>query len=111
VFALNRVHRVPVFSVESPDELVGILCPRAICLELLKLLNSKCSLSPDLHSIPIRSRVVGTWGPEEIASLTEGDTCVQAVNLFLERLVYFLQFNTYLWSDFSTIIIIGIWRF
>lgn len=87
VFALNRVHRVPVFSVESPDELVGILCPRAICLELLKLLNSKCSLSPDLHSIPIRSRVVGTWGPEEIASLTEGDTCVQAVNLFLERQV------------------------
>uniref|UniRef100_A0A914MXL7 CBS domain-containing protein n=1 Tax=Meloidogyne incognita TaxID=6306 RepID=A0A914MXL7_MELIC len=87
VFALNRVHRVPVFNVES-FELVGVLSPRQITQELLKLVSSGCSLSPDLKSITLGSRLIGIWGgPESIATIKEGQSCAQAIDLFLEKQV------------------------
>uniref|UniRef100_A0A183CDT4 CBS domain-containing protein n=1 Tax=Globodera pallida TaxID=36090 RepID=A0A183CDT4_GLOPA len=84
VFSLNRVHRVPVFSAEN-GELMAVLCPRAICVELLKLISSKCSLSPDLSTLALSSCQVGTWG--EIASIDENESCARAVDLFLDRQV------------------------
>ncbi|KAL3098092.1 hypothetical protein niasHT_027637 [Heterodera trifolii] len=84
VFSLNRVHRVPVFSAES-GELMSVLCPRAICMELLKLISSKCSLSPDLTTLALGARQVGTW--DEIAAIGDGESCARAVDLFLDRQV------------------------
>ncbi|KAF7633103.1 hypothetical protein Mgra_00007464 [Meloidogyne graminicola] len=87
VFTLNRVHRVPVFNGDS-FELVGVLSPRQITQELLKLVYSGCSLSPDLKSITLGSRLIGIWGgPESIATIKEGQSCAEAIDLFLEKQV------------------------
>lgn len=87
VFTLNRVHRVPVFSIET-SELTAILCPRVICMELLKLLDSKCALQPNLHIIPLKDKLFGTWGgPNVIASLKKGQNCAHAVDVFLKKQV------------------------
>lgn len=60
MFLLNKVHRIPVFEAET-SEVLSITCPRLISVELLRLINSKYIPSPNLQTIEIGSKLIGTW--------------------------------------------------
>lgn len=64
---MNRVHRIPVMQgdefTQSQDALY-LLCLRQIFSEvIIKLLDSKCSLTPNLRGITLESvkDKIGTW--------------------------------------------------
>ena len=43
------------------SEVLSIACPRLITAELLRLINSKYILSPNLQTIELGSKLIGTW--------------------------------------------------
>lgn len=91
LFRMNRVHRIPVMQgdefTQSQDALY-LLCLRQIFSEvILKLLDSKCSLTPNLRGITLESikDKIGTWS--NLASISENVTCGEAISKILARKV------------------------
>lgn len=82
MFLLNKVHRIPVFEAET-SEVLSITCPRLISVELLRLINSKYIPSPNLQTIEIGSKLIGTWS--DISTITTNDQCSKAIDLLLSR--------------------------
>lgn len=61
---MNRVHRIPVLQVEDyieTKEILSFVCLRQIFLEVLKLLDSKAHLTPNLCHLTLDATRVGTW--------------------------------------------------
>jgi len=91
LFRLNRVHRIPVLqfntSLNQPpathyNEVFSFVCLRSIFIEILKLLDSKCALVPDLHSLTLEKSRLGNW--ENISWIQEDATVKEAIGQFLD---------------------------
>jgi len=64
LFRLNRIHRIPIFQVDDlvqTDEVLSLVCLRAIFIEILKLFDNKCVLEPNLHFLTLKETQIGTW--------------------------------------------------
>ncbi|KAI1724451.1 5'-AMP-activated protein kinase subunit gamma-2 [Ditylenchus destructor] len=88
LFRLNRVHRIPVFEESEygpSNEILSFVCLRAIFVEILKLIDSKCALTPNLHTLTLDTLRLGTW--TNIAWISHNATCGEAITKFLNRKV------------------------
>uniref|UniRef100_A0A915CQ33 CBS domain-containing protein n=1 Tax=Ditylenchus dipsaci TaxID=166011 RepID=A0A915CQ33_9BILA len=90
LFRLNRVHRIPVYQADDfsvSNEILSFICLRAIFVEIIKLLDSRCSLPPsvDFHCVTVGSLRLGTW--TNIAWISSAATCETAIAKLLARKV------------------------
>jgi len=86
LFRLNRIHRIPIFQVEDfmqTNEVLSLVCLRAIFMEILKLFDNKCVLEPNLHFLTLQETRIGTWS--NIASLSSKATLLDCIDTFLDR--------------------------
>jgi hypothetical protein len=52
MFRVNHIHRIPVVKVENfirSKEVMGIVSLRPIFVEIMKMFEKSCSLTPNLH--------------------------------------------------------------
>lgn len=87
LFCLNHVHSIPIMQNDETFRNSDILCLlslRAIFQEtIVKLLESRCSLTPHLKQKTLQERALGTW--ESIVTISHNATCKEAVDIFLEK--------------------------
>ncbi|KAH7728276.1 CBS domain containing protein [Aphelenchoides avenae] len=84
LFRMNRVHRIPVLQVEDyieTKEILSFVCLRQIFLEVLKLLDSKAHLTPNLCHLTLDATRVGTW--TKLSWISENALVSDAVTKFL----------------------------
>jgi hypothetical protein len=62
MFRLNHVHRIPVVKVENfvrTKEVMGVISLRPIFVEIMKMFEKSCSLTPNLHKLTLAETGLG----------------------------------------------------
>ena len=103
LFRLNRIHRIPILQEDAflrreTNEVLSLVCLRAIFVEILKLFDSKCVLEPNLHLLTLEQTNIGTWGnitwvgacrraSIHPPQLRQGASLADCIDSFIERRV------------------------
>ncbi|CAD5234384.1 unnamed protein product [Bursaphelenchus xylophilus] len=87
-FRINHVHRIPIMEVKGilrTNELFCLLSLRPVFLEIIKLVQTKCCLSPNLAKITLDEVKLGKWSG--LATIPEDTKCSDAIDIILEKKV------------------------
>lgn len=62
MFRMNHVHQIPVVRVENfvrTKEVMGVCSLRPIFLEIMRMFEKSCSLTPNLHNLTLAEIELG----------------------------------------------------
>ncbi|CAD5229411.1 unnamed protein product [Bursaphelenchus okinawaensis] len=85
-FRINHVHRIPVMEVKGivrTNALFCLLSLRPVFQEIIKLVQTKCCLSPNLNKVTLDEVKLGKW--TSLATISENTKCSDAVDQILEK--------------------------
>ncbi|KAK0404493.1 hypothetical protein QR680_017477 [Steinernema hermaphroditum] len=87
LFCLNHVHSIPILQSDETFRNSDVLCLlslRSVFQEtIVKLLESRCSLTPHLKQKTLQERALGTW--DNVVTISRNASCKEAIAVFLER--------------------------
>uniref|UniRef100_A0A1I7Z7K1 CBS domain-containing protein n=1 Tax=Steinernema glaseri TaxID=37863 RepID=A0A1I7Z7K1_9BILA len=87
LFCLNHVHSIPVLQSDETFRNSDVLCLlslRSVFQDtIVKLLESRCSLTPHLKQKTLQERALGTW--DHIVTVSHNASCKEAIDVFLEK--------------------------
>ncbi|TKR80999.1 hypothetical protein L596_014952 [Steinernema carpocapsae] len=87
LFCLNHVHSIPIMQNDDTFRNSDVLCLlslRSVFQEtIVKLLESRCSLTPHLKQKTLQERALGTW--DNVVTISCNATCKQATDMFLNK--------------------------